>query len=168
MKTQSDKEQMFIEIIGHYKEVVAKVCSLYVSPTAAFEDLYQEVLINIWQGMETYRGEAKVSTWIYRTAINTCITWYRRNSRHGGNTTTRLEDLVIDPADTSDTSGLLEEYRELYNLIAKLGPIDKALITLWLEEKTYDEISHIMGISPSNVAVRIHRIKEKLSKMAER
>lgn len=168
MKTQSDKEQMFINIIGHYKEVVAKVCSLYVSPTAAFEDLYQEVLINIWQGMETYRGEAKVSTWIYRTAINTCITWYRRNSRHGGNATTRLEDLVIDPADTSDTSGLLEEYRELYNLIAKLGPIDKALINLWLEEKTYDEISHIMGISPSNVAVRIHRIKEKLSKMAKR
>ena len=167
MDTTADKEREFIAITDHYKDVVAKVCSLYVSQTAGFDDLYQEVLINIWQGMESFRGEAKMSTWIYRTAINTCITWHRRNGRHGGSTTMRLEDIMIDPADTGDTAAVLEEYRELYRLISMLGPIDKALITLWLDEKPYDEIGHIMGMSQSNVAVRIHRIKDRLSKMAD-
>ena len=107
-----------------------------------------------------------MSTWIYRTAINTCITWHRRNGRHGGSTTIKLEDIVFDPADTASSAAMLEEYRELYRLISLLSPLDKALITLWLDEKPYDEIARIMGISASNVAVRIHRIKDKLSRMA--
>ena len=77
-----DKEQRFIELTDAYKDVVAKVCYFYASPSAGFDDLYQEVLINLWQGMDSFRGEAKISTWIYRTAINTCITWHRRNNRH--------------------------------------------------------------------------------------
>ncbi len=164
--TSVEKEKEFLAITDRYREVVAKVCYLYSSATASFDDLYQEVLINLWQGMESFRGEAKMSTWIYRTAINTCITWHRRNGRHGGSTTIKLEDIVFDPADTASSAAMLEEYRELYRLISLLSPLDKALITLWLDEKPYDEIARIMGISASNVAVRIHRIKDKLSRMA--
>ena len=168
MKKHSDKEQQFLAITGEYKEVIAKVCYLYVSPTAGFDDLYQEVLVNIWQGMESFRGEAKISTWIYRTAINTCLTWHRRNSRHSNSNNVRIEELISEPADSAEGSVTLEDYRELYRLISMLGPLDKALITLWLDEKPYDEIARIMGMSHSNVAVRIHRIKDKLSSLAKK
>ncbi|MDE6134954.1 MAG: sigma-70 family RNA polymerase sigma factor [Muribaculaceae bacterium] len=166
MTDKTEKETSFLELVDHYKEVVAKVCYMYAGPQAGFDDLYQEVLINIWQGMDSFRGDSKISTWIYRTAINTCITWHRRTARHS-RCSTSLEDLVAEPADTSDdTRTYLEEYRELHRLISRLGPLDKALITLWLEEKPYDEIAQITGISQGNVAVRIHRIKDKLSRMA--
>lgn len=166
MAYQYDKEKRFAELIDDYKEVVAKVCYLYRSAHASFDDLYQEVLINLWQGLDSFRGEAKISTWIYRTALNTCITWYRRNSKFSSTTT--LDELVSEPADSSaDSAAYLEEYRQLYNLISKLNPLDKALITLWLDDKPYDEIALITGLSQSNVGVRLHRIKDKLSKMAE-
>ncbi|MDE6574152.1 MAG: sigma-70 family RNA polymerase sigma factor [Muribaculaceae bacterium] len=164
MTRKTEKEKNFLAITSQYKEMIAKVCYLYSGPEGTFDDLYQEILINLWQGMDSFRGDAKVSTWIYRMAINTCISWHRRNSRHSSNY--RLDDVIYDKADTSDNATAFEEYRELYRLISLLGPIDKALITLWLDEKSYEEIGSITGISTSNVAVRIHRIKEKLSKMA--
>ena len=167
MKQTSDKETQFVAVTDQYKEVIAKVCYMYASSAAPFDDLYQEVLINLWQGIDGFRGESKISTWIYRTAINTCITWHRRNDRHSGRNTLRLDELLAEPADSPSGRELLEEYRELYRLINKLGPIDKALITLWLDEKTYDEIALIMGLSKGNVAVKMHRAKEKLSKLAE-
>lgn len=115
--------------------------------------------------MDSFRGDAKLSTWIHRTAINTCISWYRRNDRHSG--ALNIDELPFEPADTP--SGVRsDDLRELHRLISKLGPIDKAIITLWLDEKPYDEIASIMGMSQTGVAVRIHRIKERLSKMAEK
>jgi len=103
---------------------------------------------------------------IYRTAINTCITWHRRNKRFGSESVIKLDDMKSDVADTSDTASAMEDYRQLYHLINMLGPIDKALVTLWLDEKPYDEIAAIMGLSAGNVAVKMHRIKEKLTKLA--
>lgn len=120
-------------------------------------------MINIWTGLDAFRGEAKMSTWLYRLAINTCITWHRRNRRD------RLfvpVDTIRDIPDTSDdTRGNLNE---LYALIGRLEPFDKALITLWLDEKSYDEISAILGITKANVATRLHRVKARLSSLAEK
>ena len=107
-----------------------------------------------------------MSTWIYRTAINTCITWHRRNARYTPQGTDRLDDMLFEPVEPGDSGTTMEEYRELYRLISQLGPVDKALITLWLDERPYDEIAHITGLSQANVAVRLHRAKEKLTKMA--
>lgn len=166
MACKTDKEERFLAVTDKYKDVIAKVCMLYVSQTASFDDLYQETLLNLWQGLDTFRGEAKISTWIYRTAINTCITWHRRSKRHNPDAAISIENLVIEPADNADGAIMIEEYRELYSMISRLGPLDKALISLWLDEKSYDEIALITGISMSNVAVRIHRIKDKLCKMA--
>lgn len=158
-------EEQFLAILEQYRDIVAKVCYIYASDSTPFDDLYQEVLINIWQGMESYRGEAKMSTWIYRTAINTCISSYRRNLRHSAAHVDRLSDLKLDIEAGMD-SNRLEEYHKLQSLISKLNPVDKAIISLWLDEKSYTEISAIIGISSSNVAVKLHRIKEKLTTMA--
>ena len=166
MTKAADKEKEFLAVTDKYKEVIAKVCYLYSSAWASSDDLYQEVLINLWQGLESFRGEAKMSTWIYRTAINTCITWHRRNARYTPQGTDRLDDMLFEPVEPGDSGTTMEEYRELYRLISQLGPVDKALITLWLDERPYDEIAHITGLSQANVAVRLHRAKEKLTKMA--
>lgn len=98
-------------------------------------------------------------------AINTCISWIRKNSRHN-NETVSLDSLLVDPSDNADGAQKLQEYHMLYKLISGLGAMEKALITLWLDEKPYDEIARITGLSTTNVAVKIHRIKDKLSKIA--
>lgn len=159
---RSRKETAFMDLLHQYKDVVAKVCYLYSSPDAPFDDLYQEALANLWEGMESFRGEAKMSTWVYRTALNTCITWFRRNRRHTG---TYSLDQIVEPA--ADDRDRMSDYRMLHALISRLEPMEKALIGLWLDEKPYDEIAAITGISKANVAVRIHRIKDKLSRLAD-
>lgn len=160
MQNNNDKNSQFLEILDKYKSVIAKVCSIYASPTVDFDDLYQETVINLWNGFDSFRGEAKISTWIYRAAINTCITWTRRNKKHSNNVSLEADLAIID-----DESSKLADYKQLQFLISKLNPIEKAIISLWLDEKSYDEISCITGISHNNVAVKLHRIKEKMSKM---
>lgn len=154
------RQQRFLEIADLYKEVIARVCSVYSSESAPFADLYQEVMINLWIGMESWRGDAKMSTWIYRLAINTCITWQRRNRRHTA--TLSLEGAFDIPDSTDDPT---RSIKELYNIIGQLNPFDKALITLWLDEKSYDEISVILGITKTNVATRLNRVRKKLFKL---
>ena len=156
------RQQRFLEIADTYKEVIAKVCSVYSSESSPFADLYQEVMINLWTGLESYRGDAKVSTWIYRLAINTCINWHRRNKRHSLGVS--LESGFDIPDTGYDTQN---QVAELYALISRLDAFDKALITLWIDEKTYEEISAIMGISKANVATRLHRIRTHLTELAQ-
>lgn len=158
-----DKQQRFQQIADQYKVVIAKVCSVYASQDAPFADLYQEVMLNLWVGLDTFRGESKLSTWIYRLSLNTCINWHRRNRRHQG--LTSLDHTADIPAPVDDVS---EEIRTLYRLIEHLPPLDKALITLWLDEKPYEEIAAILGITKANVATRLHRIRTHLSEMASK
>ena len=155
-----DKEQGFLAMLDEYKSVIAKVCCVYASPNADFGDLYQETVVNLWQGYDRFRGESKLSTWIYRVAFNTCITWVKRNRRHSDMLS--IDDVLSVEAEESTR---LDDYRHLQSLIARLEPMEKAVVTLWLDEKTYEEIAAITGLSQSNVGVRLHRIKEKLAKL---
>lgn len=134
---------------------------MYAEDETHLKDLYQEVAANIWQGMKTYRGEAKVSTWVYRIAINTCVSYIRKNSRHSGHDSidNQMALGVVD-----DSIEHAEQLKAMYDMIALLGKLDKALIMLWLDEYSYDEISSITGISRNNVASRLHRIKNRLIK----
>lgn len=164
-KTDSDKEQRFTSLIDTYNTLVAKVCYIYSGPGADFDDLYQEVLVNLWQGFDSFRGESRVSTWIYRAAINTCITWHRRNARRHVNDSVPLEFAGLVAED--DNSEEAEQRRQLYEMIASLQPLDKAIVTLWLDENSYDDIAEITGLSRANVATRLHRIKQYLIKNTE-
>lgn len=164
MRKTDTRQERFLQLLDEYKDLIAKVCYVYSSPTASVDDLYQEVAANIWTGLDHFRGEAKVSTWIYRTAINTCITWLRRNRNQSLNTS--IEN-AITVADT-DGDSRMERYRQLHRMIASLQPMEKAIVTMWLDDKSYADIAAVTGLSVANVATRLHRIKEKLAKRAEK
>lgn len=159
MKTSDIKEKQFLQTIKDYEGVLKRVCFMYSSPSAPFEDLYQEVLANLWNGIDSFRGEAKISTWIYRTAINTCVTWHRRNSRHhGGVPIDAMIEAICDENDIETRQNLAD----IYMLISRLNPLEKAIIMMWLDQKSYEEISFVTGLTHRAVATRIHRIKIKL------
>lgn len=154
-------EDGFARVVEQYKAVIYKVCSMYADDRDEMADYCQEVLINMWRGWGGFRGECALSTWVYRVALYTCVSFVRRKS-------SRPRSVSL-PFDMSVAAG--EErapmLRELYRLIGCLNRLDRALILLWLDERPYAEIAEIMGISKANVAVKIMRIKERLKRMSE-
>ena len=129
---------------------------------AEIDDLFQEILIRLWNGFDNYEGRSTAQTWIYRVALNTAINQDKKERR-------RIETVPltvdIDPYEADDPK--TQQIRELYDRISRLDLIDRSLILLWLEGITYDEIGAIIGITPNNVGVRLARIKEKLVKMSK-
>ena len=158
---KAELEKAFIEEVKMNERLIYKVCSFYASDDDPLCDLYQDVVCNLWIAFPKFRGDCAVSTWIYRIALNTCISNLRKKKRSIQNIDLQqLQDVFIQPED------LTEELKEMYRLIRLLGNLERAIILLYLEEKSYQEISEITGLSLSNVAVRIKRIKEKLIKMS--
>lgn len=157
-----ESEKQFIELITRYQQVVYKVCYFYTTDEYTIDELYQETVINLWKGFATFRAESKVSTWIYRIAVNTCISYFRKSSA-----LPQTIPLSFDLAMSLTADDIHEYYlQELYRMINSLGKMERALILLWLEEHSYQEISDILGISVSNVGARLNRVKEKLKKMS--
>lgn len=123
-------------------------------------DLFQEILINIWKGFEKFRGESSLKTWIWRISFNTCVSYQRKKSRRV-NTLPLTMDINLFEDSTED----IKQIRMLQKRIQKLGPFDRAIVLLWLEDLSYAEIGDIVGISEKNVSVRLVRIKEQLKRM---
>lgn len=157
MNTETQRKQLFDKILSEYSPIVDKVCYMYSTGDEQHKDLYQECMANVWQGLRSFRGDAKLSTWLYRTCINTCITCYRRTQRQESNVS--IDNATMLPADDSSRS---QDLTIMYNLIASLSPVDKALIMMWLDEKSYDEISEVTGMPRNTVASRLRRIKSRL------
>lgn len=157
MSSETDKEQRFLAIIEKNRGVITKVCYMYATDREHFKDLYQETLANLWRGIDSFRGDSAVSTWIYRTAINTCSTVFRRS--RNARATVSL-DVVADMAASGDERPAL--LKEMYRLISRLESLDKAIIMLWLDEHTYDEIAEITGLPRNTIATRLRRIKLRL------
>ncbi len=155
-------EREFLDIIDNNSSVITRICYYYAQDTDDFNDLRQDVIANIWAYRDSFRGDSAISTWIYRLTLNTCISALRKRKQKGGSVS--LETLTDLHSDTSDTAGM---HRELYRMISRLSPADKAIILLWLDDLSYDNISDIIGIGRNTVATRLRRIKEKLAKMAE-
>lgn len=155
-------EQEFMAVVKEYERVIYKVCYLYTTKTASLNDLYQESVLNLWKGFPQFRRECKISTWIYRITLNTCISFIRKEKN--------IPEIVSLTHEaewfTEEEDGFREILQELYRLINQLGQLDKSLILLYLEEKSYEEISEITGLTISNVATKLSRIKEKLKKMS--
>lgn len=154
-------EQEFIAVIREYERVIYKVCYLYTTKSASLNDLYQEAVLNIWKAFPKFRKECKISTWIYRITLNTCISFMRKEKNVPEIVTLTKETEWM----TDEKDDFKEMLRELYRLINKLGQLDKSIILLYLEEKNYEEIAEITGLTVTNVATKLSRIKDKLRKM---
>ena len=156
-----NSEDEFVRIVGQYKAVIYKVCSVYADSRDEMADYYQEVLVNLWRSYASFRGESSLSTWIYRVALYTCVSFVRRKRSRPRSVPLSVGAELCDEEDRGP------QLRELYRLIGRLNRFDRALILLWLEERSYAEIAEIMGITKSNVAVKLMRIKERLQRMSE-
>lgn len=154
-------EKEFMTVIREYDRVIYKVCYMYTSPNAPLSDLYQDVVLNLWRAYTKFRNECKISTWIYRIALNTCISFIRKEKNVPELISLTYQvDWVSERRDPQN-----DMIRQLYRMINQLGQLDKSIILLYLEEKSYEEIAEITGLTITNVATKLNRIKEKLRKM---
>ena len=158
---QLEQEKQFLDLMERHKRMIYKVCYMYATDEDTLADLYQEVALNLWRAFPKFRGESKPSTWVYRVTMNTCITYLRSQKAHPQTVAITLSMAEVLP----DVQGK-ENLRELYALIGRLDRLERALIMLWLDEKSYEEIAEILGLSLPSVKARIHRVKAKLKEMS--
>ncbi len=152
-----DAEARFMQIVSAHSGIINRICYSYACNPDDFNDLRQDVLITLWRGLDSFRGDSSVITWIYRVALNTCVSAARRNSSRRD--TYPLAG-IIEPAQEQDAES--DRIIMLYEMIASLPQEEKALILMWLDEMPYEEIAEVMGYPRNTVAVKLHRIREKL------
>lgn len=154
-------EKEFASFIRQHSRIINKVSYFYATPKLPFDDLRQEIYINLWLGLKNFRGDSNVSTWVYRVAVNSALMALRSTGR-------KVETVDMDLASLEMSTELDDAQREnlqaLHSLINRLEEIEKAIILLWLDEFQYEEIAETLGMKRNTVATKIHRIKEKLSK----
>ena len=149
-------ETQFAQTVAEHKSTIYTVCYMFSKDADEVNDLFQEVLVNLWKGFEGFEGRSDIRTWVYRVALNTCISLDRKKRRQA---TARLSmDINLFEDDDTDT----RQVALLHKRISLLQPFDRAIVLLWLENLPYDEIGQIVGISAKNVGVRLYRIREQL------
>lgn len=160
---QRELEKKFLSDFEKNQNIVHKICRVYTTNQNAHNDLFQEITIQLWKNYGKFRGDSKFSTWMYRVALNTAISLYRKSTR-----TVKTQDISdftykIQSEEYDDTEE--QQLKALYKAIRQLNDIDKALIFLYLENKAYKEISETLGISEVNARVKMNRAKDKLKKI---
>ncbi len=150
------KENDFSRIIREQKSTIYTVCYMFSKDKQEVDDLFQEVLVRLWQGFDSFEGKSDLRTWVYKVSLNTCISIDRKKKRR------KTQPLIegIDLFDKNDADNRQTDL--LHQRIQKLQAFDRAIVLLWLENMSYDEIAQIVGISVKNVSVRLFRIKEQL------
>lgn len=156
-------EREFISSLQNNQGILHKVCIMYCDDVTDREDLFQEIVINAWNGFPRFKQEARFSTWLYQIALNTAISWYRKNNKKSISFIRTDKTLVIqhDPWIAAEQE---EKLNLLHSAIATLNKVDKAVITLFLEDYDYATIGEMLGISANNVGVKMNRIKTALKK----
>jgi RNA polymerase sigma-70 factor (ECF subfamily) len=154
-------EKEFVKQLDENQNIVHKICRLYTNDQHAHNDLFQEVTVQLWRAYPKFRGDAKFSTWMYRVALNTAITLYRKSTRRVK--TQDYESVQFKIEDRQEEDEQMEQLTLLYGAVKQLNDIEKALVFLYLEDKNYREISETMGISEVNARVKMNRIKTKLT-----
>ncbi|MDE6548688.1 MAG: sigma-70 family RNA polymerase sigma factor [Muribaculaceae bacterium] len=148
----------FERLVMEHKSTIYSVCYMFTETKPEADDLFQEVLISLWQGKDSFRGDSSLRSWVYRVSMNTCISYKRKK---------RVKTIPLEfSADSiaTDSPGN-KQARMLHERISRLEPFDRAIVLLWLEDMSYDEIAAIVGITAKAVGVRLVRIKEKLKSL---
>ena len=155
-----ETEKKFTQMVREQKSTIYLVCYMFSKDKSEVDDLVQEVLLNLWRGFGSFEGRSDIRTWVYRVSLNTCISSARKKKRFG----TLPLNMDIDLFDESDADN--RQTGLLHRRISRLQPFDRAIVLLWLENLSYEEIGQIVGISTKNVSVRLVRIKEQLKSMS--
>ena len=158
-----DIELQFTKMVKEYRKTIYTICYFYSKDTEEVNDLYQEILINLWKGFEKFRGESSLKTWIWRVSLNTC-----NNQERKKKSSVQTIPLSIDIDLYNDDDVQSKQIQMLYDRINRLDVFDRAIILLWLENMNYQDIADVVGISLSNVTTRLFRIKEQLKSMSNK
>ena len=157
-------EQKFLELVNENRNRILKVCRVYAWNAADQDDLYQEILFQIWRGLPALKENQFANTWLYRVAINTAISFVRKRTIRSDRVVyighADLRRTIESRQATEQTSD--DRIANLYTAIFKLDPLEKALVTLFLEDFTYEQMAEVTGISANNVGVMLHRARKKL------
>ncbi len=150
-------QEKFIALLHHHQGILHKICHVYRAKEIDREDLFQEIALQAWKAYPSFKGESKFSTWLYRVSINTAISYCRKEGRQPLMIST---DVFPDiPEDIDDTNA---QFAAMYQHMEALSEVDKAILVLFLEDYSYEEIGELLGITANNVAVKMNRIKTKL------
>ena len=158
-----DIELQFTKMVKEYRKTIYTVCYFYSKDSEEVNDLYQEILINLWKGFEKFRRESSLKTWIWRVSLNTCNNLERKKK-----SSVQTIPLSIDIDLYNDDDVQSKQIQMLYDRINRLDVFDRAIILLWLENMNYQDIADVVGISLSNVTTRLFRIKEQLKSMSNK
>jgi len=153
----------FAEMVKKYKKNIYMVCYFFSKDKEEVNDLFQEILINLWKGFEKFRGESTLRTWIWRVSFNTCNGYERKKKR-----SVQTVPLSVDIDLYNDTDIHSKQIQMLYDRINRLDVFDRSIILLWLENMSYEDIANIVGITLPAVTTRLFRIKEQLKNMSNK
>ena len=153
-----EHQKKFKKFIEEHTGIITKICSVYTDGQEEFKDYYQEVTLQLWRSFDTFRGDAKISTWVYRIALNVCLSQVRKKKRKVKTTT--LENIQV--ATDNEDKEKEEKVALLYRSVKQLKEAERALILLYLDDKSYKEIADILGLTVTNVGAKVNRIKTKL------
>jgi len=149
----------FVKIVKDNKGIIYKITRIYTDTRDDQQDLYQEILYQLWKSFDTFKNNAKISTWIYRVALNTSLAYLHQKKRFSRRTD--IQEIIVEVEDKEDNF-LEDRIVQMYQMIKKLNEGERGLILLYLDEKSYEEISIITGFTLSNVGTRLNRIRQKL------
>jgi RNA polymerase sigma-70 factor (ECF subfamily) len=155
----------FVSLVHEHRAMLYKVCNLYCYSEADRQDLFQEIIVQLWRSYPKFREEAKFGTWLYRIALNTAISDLRKQKKQfkpidPGSLPTEIQDIQYAKEQE-------EQLQHLYTAIDRLTEVEKAVVMLYLEDKDYEEMEEILGIRQNNLRVKMNRIKEKLRKLTK-
>ncbi|MFB6099414.1 MAG: RNA polymerase sigma factor [Salinibacter sp.] len=164
----ADRDDAFVQLVRENEARLRKICRAYADGAEAQRDLYQDILVELWRSFSSFDGEAAPSTWLYRVALNTALSYDRSREVR--------DEAALDPehpvwtdgvADPDERLDKQDKLDQLYAAIDRLDEVDRALVMMYLDEKSYREMADVLGISENHVGVKLHRIKNKLSSWLE-
>ena len=162
-KDETEKE--FEKYIRQHELIIHKVCNIYASTSADKEDLFQEIIIQLWKAFPKFKGDAKFSTWMYRVALNTAISGLRKKKDFV--TSYEPANLPVHISDDDLSQAEEERLQQLLQAVELLNQVEKAIVVLYMEDHSYEEMEAILGINQGNLRVKMNRIKEKLRQLTK-
>ncbi len=164
--TAKEKEQFFLRLLEANKAQIYRICWGFSKHSEEVEDLFQEVLLLIWKGLDGYQGKSAISTWVYRITVNTCLYWKKKNKRMPLDALQHT-DLKSGAKNAEEQMVYDDNMDQLRKAIQQLNEVDRTIALLLLESVSYKEIAEITGLTTSNVGVKISRIKKRIKEILE-